>query len=181
MSRILDALLERRSEPRLTAPAPDGNTLEKAFAAAARAPDHALLRPWRYMVVEGEGLDALGELFATTADPEDGKPEKLRRMPLRAPMMIIGITCFQAHPKVPELEQSMSAAVGMGYLSLALHSEGFGTMWRTGNLAYDRRIHEGLGLAENEAITGFLYVGTVEREKPDVIRPEPSAFVSRWP
>ena len=66
MTAVTDFLLNRSSEPRLEAPAPDRETLNKAFACAARAPDHALLRPWRYLVVEGEGLEALGELFAST-------------------------------------------------------------------------------------------------------------------
>lgn len=183
MKRVLDALLERSSEPRLCAPAPDRDVLDRVFAAAARAPDHALLRPWRYLVIEGEGLEALGELFASTAAPDvkEGKVAKLRNMPRRAPMVIVGIIRFQPHPKVPEIEQSMSSAVGMGYLLLALQSAGFGAIWRTGELAYDKRVHKGLGLEDNEAISGFLYVGSIDQQKPAVPRPGPEDFVSRWP
>lgn len=183
MTDVLNALLERSSEPRLCAPAPDAQILDKAFAAAARAPDHALLRPWRYLVIEGEGLEKLGELFASTAtdDTPPKKQEKLRNMPRRAPMMIVGIARHIPHPKVPEVEQTMSAAAGMGYLILALQSAGYGAMWRTGALAYDERVQRGLGLEDNEIIAGFLYVGTVSQPKPTVPRPEPAEFVSRWP
>jgi nitroreductase len=183
MTEVLNALLERSSEPRLCAPAPDEASLEKAFAAAARAPDHALLRPWRYLVIEGEGLDRLGDLFASTAsaDTPPEKVEKLRNMPRRAPMMIVGIACHKTHPKVPEVEQTMSAAAGMSYLLLALQSAGFGAMWRTGAVAYDQRVQQGLGLADNEFISGFLYVGTVCQPKPEVPRPAQEEFVRRWP
>lgn len=185
MTEMIDAILNRASEPRLTAPAPAPDVLERVMACAARAPDHALLRPWRYLVVEGEGLDALGRLFAEcAADPEQplaADPDKLRRMPLRAPMMIIGICSPRPHPKVPEVEQMMSTAVGLGYMLLALESEGFGAMWRTGDVAYHPRIREGLGLAPEERIAGYLYVGTVESHKPAVPRPEPAEFMSRWP
>ena len=87
MTAVTDFLLNRSSEPRLESPAPDSTTLERAFSCAARAPDHALLRPWRYLVIEGKGLEALGELFASTcANNSDEKEiEKLRRAPLRAP------------------------------------------------------------------------------------------------
>ncbi|WP_421861165.1 nitroreductase family protein [Marinobacter salarius] len=184
MTAVMKALLKRSSEPRLEAPAPDPATLENAFACAARAPDHALLRPWRYLIIEGdEALNALGELFAATCG--DGASEKERekrcKKALRAPMVIVGIASYQSHPKVPEIEQSMSAAVGMGYLLLALESAGFGGMWRTGAMAHDPAIKRGLGLQDNEIITGFLYTGSVSANKPSVPRPEPKEFVRRWP
>lgn len=183
MTAVIDALLNRSSESRLEGPAPDQKTLDDVFACAARAPDHALLRPWRYLVVEGDGLKALGELFEFTCDSNapQKQRDKLLRAPLRAPMVIVGIACHQVHPKVPEQEQTISAAVGMGYLLLALQSAGFGAIWRTGAMAHDLRVAEGLGLASHETITGFLYVGTVASPKPSVPRPDQTAFVSRWP
>ncbi|MBS3805360.1 MAG: nitroreductase [Oleiphilaceae bacterium] len=185
MTAIIDAILNRASESRLTTPAPDPELLDRVFSCAARAPDHALLRPWRYLVIEGGGLDALGELFASAADdpaePLAGDKDKLRRMPLRAPMIIVGICSPKLHPKVPEIEQVMSSAVGLGYIALALESAGFGAMWRTGAVAYHPVIRQGLGLNDCERISGFLYVGSVESPKPAVPRPAPDDFVARWP
>lgn len=180
MTDLISSILSRASEPRLEAPAPDRELLDRVFQCAARAPDHALLRPWRYLVIEGDGLERLGGLFARTGATE-AEREKLRKMPLRAPMIVVGVTSFKAHPKVPELEQSMSTAVGMGYMLLALESAGFGAMWRTGEMAYHPIVKAGLGLAEDEAIAGFLYVGTVNTPKPSVPRPETSSFVQTWP
>lgn len=180
MTDLIDAMMARASEPRLQAPAPDRGLLEKAFQCASRAPDHALLRPWRYLVIEGEGLVRLGELFAETA-ASDAERDKSRRMPLRAPMIIVGITSLKPHPKVPEVEQHMSTASGMAYLLLALQSAGYGAMWRTGATAYEAVVRQGLGLAENESIAGFLYVGTVASAKPPVPRPALEEFVSDWP
>ncbi len=183
MSAVIEALLNRSSEPRLEAPAPDDQALNIAFDCAARAPDHALLRPWRYLVIEGDGLKALGDLFASTCDEHASEQErtKLCRAPLRAPMVIVGIARHQPHPKVPDIEQTMSAAASMGYLLLALQSQGYGAMWRTGGVAHHPDVASGLGLNKNELITGFLYVGSVVSEKPAVPRPERTAFVSRWP
>ena len=183
MTAVIDALLNRSSEPRLESPAPDPQTLDQAFACAARAPDHALLRPWRYLVVEGQGLEKLGQLFASTCGPDASEQErkKLAQSPQRAPMIIVGIACHQNHPKVPEQEQTLSAAVGMGYMLLALQSTGYGGMCRTGPMAHNDVVAKGLGLAANEQITGFLYVGSVASEKPDIPRPDTASFVSRWP
>lgn len=183
MSAVVKALINRSSEPRLQSPAPDQQTLDDAFSCAARAPDHALLRPWRYLVIAGDGLEKLGELFASTlgAEATEKERDKLLRAPLRAPMIVVGIARHQPHPKVPEQEQTMSAAVGLGYMLLALQSAGFGAMWRTGPMAYHPAVKEGLGLASRELITGFLYTGTVVSEKPGVPRPELPSFVGRWP
>ncbi|OEY67347.1 nitroreductase family protein [Marinobacter sp. X15-166B] len=185
MNDVICAILNRASEPRLTAPAPDQATLDAAFQCAFTAPDHALLRPWRYLVIEGEGLHALGELFADSLDANDPnhaeRCARVRQSPLRAPMIIVGITSYREHPKVPPVEQAMSAAVGMGYLALALDAAGYGAMWRTGSPAHSDVVEQGLGLADHEKISGFLYVGTVERAKPRVPRPEVADKVSRWP
>ncbi|MBW7469582.1 nitroreductase family protein [Marinobacter sp. M216] len=183
MTAVSEFLLNRASEPRLESPAPDSDTLARAFACAARAPDHALLRPWRYLIIQGEGLNALGDLFASTCanNSDEQEIDKLRRAPLRAPMVIVGIASPKVHPKVPEVEQIMSAAAGMSFLELALQDAGFGVMWRTGSVAYHTAVHDGLGLTEEESIVGFLYVGTVSSEKPRVPRPEMHDYVQNWP
>lgn len=182
MTSVTRFLLDKSSEPRLQAPAPARDVVETAFQCAARTPDHALLRPWRYLVIEGDARHALGELFAQTCaeNATEQEVEKVRNSPLRAPMVIVGIASPRAHPKVPEVEQVMSAACGMGFLSLALTDAGYGVMWRTGGVAYHPLIHKGLGLEDGESVTGFLYTGTLVAEKPKVPRPSTDKFVSTW-
>ncbi|MFC4258886.1 nitroreductase [Marinobacter lacisalsi] len=183
MNTIIRAILDRSSEPRLKAPAPPRDVLELALACAARAPDHALLRPWRYLVVEGAGLERLGELFEASApeDATDAQREKLRKSPLRAPMMLVAIASPVSHPKVPAHEQAYSCAAATAYLELALQAEGYGAMWRTGAVAESAQVREGLGLSADESIVGFIYTGTVDTPKPAVPRPAVSEFVEDWP
>ncbi|HLV76328.1 MAG TPA: nitroreductase [Marinobacter sp.] len=181
MSSVTRFLLERASEPRLEAPAPPTEVLDEAFRCAARAPDHALLRPWRYLVIEGPALEALGDLFAACMPDATGPEiEKARKAPLRAPMVIVGIASPRHHPKVPEVEQVMSAASGMAYLVLALQAAGYGAMWRTGPVAYLEEVRQGLGLSADERVVGFLYTGTVVQHKPPVPRPETRDYVAVW-
>lgn len=183
MHQITEALLQRSSEPRLTAPAPPPEVLELALACAARAPDHALLRPWRYLVIEGEGLERLGELFESSLPPDAGEArrEKLRKAPLRAPMILVAIASPVNHPKVPVYEQEYACAASAAYLVLALQAEGYGAMWRSGEVSDSDRVRQGLGLTGHETIVGFIYTGTVVSEKPPVPRPDVSGFVARWP
>ena len=106
----LDALLNRVSVPRLVEPGPDAAQREMLFRAALRAPDHGQLRPWRFLTVEGQARERMGELFAEALLVADAHaaPEalnKARGMPLRAPLLVVVIARVQAHPKVPASEQ----------------------------------------------------------------------------
>ena len=62
----IDALLTRASPPRLTAPGPSADQLEIILHAGSRAPDHARLQPFRFLIVESEARDRLGALMAAS-------------------------------------------------------------------------------------------------------------------
>jgi nitroreductase len=90
----ISALHQRVSTPRLIAPAPTPEQLEVLFKAAIRAADHGNMRPWRFLVIEGEGLVALGKVFADAAiakNPQITTPEleRCHAMPQRAPMIVV--------------------------------------------------------------------------------------------
>ena len=63
MNETIQQLLTRNSAPRLTEPGPDKTTLDYMFQAALRAPDHAWLQPWRFLLIEGADRARLGEVF----------------------------------------------------------------------------------------------------------------------
>ena len=157
-------LHERVSCPALTGPAPTAEQLDVMYQAALRAPDHGALRPWRFLTIQGDGLKALGELYleaglAKDPDLSEAHKEKLKSMPLRAPMIIVVIGVTQAHPKVPEIEQVVAAGCAAQNIILAAHALGLGAMWRTGDMAYDKSVREGLGIKDNEEIIGYIYLG----------------------
>lgn len=181
----LDLLEGRVSVPLLEEPAPPREVVERSIRAAIRAPDHGQLRPWRFLTIQGDALDRLGELFQTAglagATPPDEKElAKLLKMPRRAPMVIVAIARLQEHPKVPASEQRLSAGAAVMNMMLSLHAQGYASMWRTGWLAYDARVAQGLGLSDNEEIVGFIYVGTAagrDRQAPQL---NPADFYREW-
>lgn len=181
----LDALLNRVSHARLSEPAPSAEQLDRLFRSALRAPDHGQLRPWRFITVAGEARKELGELFAraVAANEPDGKPEaldKARAMPLRAPLLVVAVARLQDHPKVPEIEQWLAAGCAAHGIVQAAYVEGLGAMWRTGAMAFDPLVREGLGLAESERIVGFIYLGTPVGELRRPAPLDPAGFVSAW-
>ena len=160
----LDLLINRHSQPRLQAPAPQGEVLDNIIAAAMRAPDHAGLSPWRFIVCQGLGLAKLGEILehaAITADLSQKDIERASQLPLRAPMVVIGVCRYLEHPKVPWVEQVASTASAIHAMQMAALAQGFGGMWRTGHYAQDPVVKQELGLNEQDEIVGFLYLGSV--------------------
>ncbi|WP_374438678.1 nitroreductase family protein [Pseudomonas panipatensis] len=180
-----DALVNRVSHARLGEPAPSAEQLDRLFRVALRAPDHGQLRPWRFLTVEGEARGQLGELFAraTRAAQPEATPEalaKARAMPMRAPTLVVAIARLHEHPKVPEIEQLLAAGCAAYGLLQAAFVEGLGAIWRTGALASDPLVQQGLGLSANERIIGFIYLGTPTGERRQPIPLDPAAFVSAW-
>ena len=57
---------------------------------------------------------------------------------------------------------------------------GYGTSWITEWIAYNSRIRVALGLAENERIAGFIYIGTPAERPEERERPKLAEIVSRW-
>jgi nitroreductase len=134
---ILTTLLTRTSQGALIEPAPSVDALNIAFQAALRAPDHRMLRPWRYLVVQGEARGRLAECFLQAGLQDNSaltevEQQRLLKMPLRAPMIIVAITATKEDPKVPLVEQTLSTGAAIQNLLLALHAQGLGSMWRTG-------------------------------------------------
>jgi nitroreductase len=173
MNDIIQFLQQRNSAPKLTAPAPSLAERESIFSAAMRAPDHARLRPWRFISVDEDRRQALGVLFrdallARNPQADESALEKAEKSPLRA------------HPKVPPIEQKLSAGCAAHGVLLAAQALGYAGVWRTGDAAFDRNVMDGLGLANNEEITGFLYLGTREGDPKPLPSLATTDFVSQW-
>lgn len=186
---VLQAITARQStHPRLVnAPAPSEADLDMIFRAAMAAPDHNALRPWRFLIIEGEGLNKLGALFAEAHRQRDpaATEEQLRNSEvkaLRAPMVIAVYAHLRDDPKVPYDEQLLACGCAMQLMLLAAESLGYGAAILSGLNMHSDAVHDGMGLASNEKLLGLIYIGTPrsdqQHEKP---RPEPSAFVRRWP
>ena len=167
---ILKDIQTRNSIPFLEEPAPSEAEMIEVYKAALRAPDHAWLRPWRYLEVRGEGRDTLSKAFLDAAMKEDGDSltdelkQKLENAPFRAPMIIVLVADVKEHPKVPKVEQLLSLGASAQNILLAIDSLGYGAVWRTGKMAFNPYVVEALKLPENSEIIGYLYVGTPSKQ-----------------
>lgn len=165
----LTAIATRRSVGRLRAPAPSGADLEAILVAAAAAPDHCELRPWRFVVLEGEAKDALGVVLADSfarrcaqagLTPTQGQLDKERHKLERAPLVLVVAAVHREHPTVGFTDQVASAAAATQNALLAATALGYASMWRTGDACTDGHVLAALGLSPPDKVVAFVYLGT---------------------
>ena len=185
---MLEQLHNRVSTPAnmLVEPAPDDAQIEEIVRAGLAAPDHAKMRPWKFIVIRGDARVSLGNLFAqATAEREPDmaaeKLDKQRSKPLRSPLIIaVSATITPGHPKTPVIEQILSAGSALQLMQLAATAMGFGSIWLTGPNASDASIKAALGIAEQDELVGFLYLGTAEVTKEVPQRAAVSEHLEYW-
>jgi nitroreductase len=161
---LFAAIESRASALKLTEPGPARAHLEQIMRSAVRAPDHGKLRPWRFVVLEGTAREKLGDAMArlSLAKFPQSTPEQLdgeRRKVLRAPTIIV-VAARITPGKIPQIEQVSAVAAGVENMVLTAQALGYGAMWKTGAAAYDAQAKISLGLAAEDQIVAFLYLGT---------------------
>ncbi len=181
----LQALQTRNSIPFLTEPAPTSEQMQEIYKGALRAPDHARLRPWKFIEVRGSSREKLANIFISASKKlndnlDDEDIDKLRNAPLRAPMIIVLAANIKEHPKVPKIEQIISLGASAQNILLGLHDMGYAAVWRTGKLAFNPEITHELGLEDNFEIIGYLYVGTSTGKEKPIPELDVNEFVDVW-
>jgi nitroreductase len=184
---VLSFLNTRRSSPAplLRAPGPTGKALQNLLRLAMRVPDHRRLSPWRVVVIEGDGREKAGALFAAryTQLYPDATAECLaleRRRFCCAPTVLAIISSPDIAHKTPVWEQELSTGAFCYNLLLSANASGWAGCWLTGWVTFDEGIAKAFDLKTHERFAGFLHLGTSTmpvRERP---RPDAEAHISYW-
>lgn len=163
---VLSAIEGRASAVKLGEPGPGRIDLDRIIAAGARAPDHGRLGPWRFVILEGAGRDVLAEAMvaakrAQSPEATEAELDRVREKAARAPVIVAAAAhVTDLGRKIPAIEQVVAVGAAVQNMILAAHALGYGTMWKTGDAAYDPLVKEALGLDPAEEIVGFVYLGT---------------------
>lgn len=185
---LLNFLRTRRSAKpaMMSAPGPTDGQLRQILEIAARVPDHKKLAPWRFLVFAGDARGQAGDVFAKACAVEESDAPSEARIAFerqrfeRAPVVIAVLSRARTVPAVPEWEQILSAGASAFNMCLAANAMGFATAWITEWVAYSPMVRAAFGLADDERIAGFVYVGTASEVQPDRERPLISEIVSYW-
>ena len=180
---VLATIEARRSTKKFDDRPPTRAQLESLLRAAVCAPDHGKLAPWRFTVLQGASRGLFADALAAALRlrmPEVAADavEREREKAYRSPVLIVVSAHAEPHPKVPAVEQQVAVGAAIQNLWLAAVAQGLGVAWKTGNAAYDPVVKQALGVAEDDAIIGFLHVGTPLASAPP--REPEFAGRTRW-
>ena len=164
---------------RLHAPGPESQALARIVEAAAHAPDHGLLRPWRFVLIPQERRADLGEVFAEAlAERDPGCGEEAlataRDKAQRAPCLLVAVLRDDAVAKaIPVSEKLVSLGCALQNMLLAAGAAGFATGLASGAAMDAPGMRRLLRLAPHERAICFIGLGTASMEK--LPRPKPDA------
>lgn len=169
---------------RLMEPGPDDAQLVRIFSAAATAPDHGRLCPWRFIVVPPSERYRLAETFASSLKERDGKASeeemnRAREKAYRAPLlmlMVVDSTC--GDQQIDLNERLISAGCAVQNMLLMTAAMGLGSALTSGKALKSNGLHALFQLSSDELALCFISIGTVLSRKPAAPRPEINAFVS---
>ncbi|HKV02834.1 MAG TPA: nitroreductase [Ktedonobacteraceae bacterium] len=165
---VFDLIKRRRSIGKMTGERPTREQIEHMLEAATHAPNHYKVQPWKFIVLADKAREELGGVMAkslagrleeTTSDKAQALLDKERNKLLRSPVIIVVVAEPPQLPKVLEIENIEATAAAVQNMLLVAEEMGLACMWRTGDAAYDPRVKQWLGLAPDEHIVSFLYVG----------------------
>lgn len=182
----LDILHTRRSvvARNMTGPGPDRAMIEEIIRCGLRVPDHGKLGPWRVLILDDGARTWLGDVLADAfrrdnPDAGDEKIEAARGVLLRAPSVLCVISHVRSD-KIPEWEQVLSAGAVCQNMLVAATSLGLACQWLTEWYAYEPAVWRALGLADNERIAGWIYLGSTDHPPSERQRPAYEDVVSDW-
>ncbi len=175
-AEVLGALLDRRSTSSLVEPGPDAAEVDLILQAATTAPDHGRLRPWRFVVVDGEARERFADALedgglALDPDLPPKRRQKLRSKAFVAPTLV-AVVAAPRPAKVERWEQVASAACTGFAIVLAAHALGFGAMWKSVPFRTGPLLVELFDLEPDDELLGWVLVGTAA---------DPASTVGRRP
>ncbi len=169
---------------RLALPGPDDTQLEAILAAAASAPDHGQLLPWRLILVSSDARHRLGQVFAdalverdasATAAEIDQAREKAFRSPV---LMLLVVDGNCGSTEIDVHERIVSAGCAVQNVLLMATALGFGSALTSGKALKSVLLQDLFALETGEIALCFVNIGTAVSAPKPRLRPSTSDYVS---
>jgi nitroreductase len=180
------ALIEARQTilpKRLVAPGPDAAQLRQILAAAAHAPDHDRLLPWRFIIVPQAARERLAQVFEHSLRERDSlatedQLAQAREKAFRAPTLMLAVARLDGDAEVPDAERILSAGCAIQNMLLMATAHGFGSALTSGKALRSHALRELFRLGSREEPLCFVSFGTPASRKPARERPIPDNYTS---
>lgn len=184
-TQVLIASRQNVSPKRLFEPGPDAAQREALFSAAAAAPDHGEITPWRFVIVPADKRSLLADVFVQALADRDPaatplQVEAAREKAYRAPLLLLAVARLgAADPDIPAVERLVSLGCAIQNMLLAAHAMGFACGLAGGQALPTPPLRSLFKLAEGEVAVCFVNIGTAATRKAGGRqRPAAASFVS---
>lgn len=171
---------------RLIEPGPDNAQRQAILSAAAHAPDHDRLRPWRFVDIPVSARERLAQAFEQALcerDTSANEAERLqaREKAFRAPWLLLCVVRVSDEqlPDVPAQERLLSAGAAIQNLLLASTALGYGSAVTSGKALQSQALRALFHLSAQEEAVCFINIGTVSEGRPGKPRPQITDYYSR--
>lgn len=168
---------------RLGGPGPDAAQLQAILAAAASAPDHRCLQPWRFITVPAERRDDLADVFAQALlerDPQAAPHEvaKAREKGFRSPFLaLLVVDASKGDADIGLAERLVSAGAAAQNVLLMATALGYGSALTAGQSVRSAVLHRFFGLRASEQAVCFINIGTALSHGTVRVRPAVADYV----
>ncbi|MEO8656540.1 MAG: nitroreductase [Ramlibacter sp.] len=181
------ALIQHRQTilpKKLTEPGPDEGQLDLILRAAAAAPDHREILPWRFVIIPAATRGRLAEVFGNALRERDPaatarQVEEARGKAFRSPVLMLAVVrTGSPHEEVPAGERLLSAGCAVQNMLLMATAMGFASALTSGKALQSAGMRALFSLARDEQAVCFVSLGSAVRSKSSRQRPEPGLYVS---
>lgn len=165
---------------RLEEPGLSSDQLATLLEAAAAAPDHGEISPWRFVFVSAGSRERLGEVFRAALlerDPAAAAEQQAiaREKALRAPCLLLAVIDLGLREKpVPALERYISLGCAIQNMLLIARALGYDSGLSCGQALKSKALRGAFSLADTEVACCSVSFGSAAKNKPPRIRPAPS-------
>lgn len=169
---------------RLAEPGPDAAQLALVLGAAACAPDHGQLLPWRFVLVPQAVRSMLAEQFAAALEQRDadalpGQLEQAREKAFRSPcLMLLVVDAARGDPDIDLAERLVSAGCAVQNVLLMATALGFASALTSGKALKAEGLRRLFALSASDLALCFVSLGTAHSSKPGRLRPRTEDYVS---
>lgn len=169
---------------RLTAPGPDAAEMQTILGAAAAAPDHGQLLPWRFVLVPDEQRATLADLFAQALLERDARatPEQqaqARDKAFRSPtLFLLIVDGGRGDPDIDLSERLISAGCALQNMLLMATALGYGSSLTSGKALKSQAVRMHLCLGVDEHAVCFVSLGSVASQRAPRKRPTVDKYLS---
>ena len=169
---------------RLGAPGPSVAELAQILSAAAHAPDHGQLVPWRFVLVPEASRTPLADVFAQALLERDPaataeQAEQAREKAYRSPVLLLAVVdAERGDADIDLAERTVSAGCAVQNMLLMATAQGYGSALTSGKALKADSLRALFQLAPSELALCFVSIGTVLSRKAVRARPVASAYVS---